>query len=391
MPNIARSLNILDSSMKNIKFTPWRFLLFVIALHLLGASLSFAASLRETSPLEASWRMALSGVDSKDSQTASKYVRFGLEARSRYHLLPDLYFALDPVMKFENGTYQSIDGKREGKNSLSIKEAAAHWNFLKGSDLSAGALNQSKTHSDLLVGDQAFPGVRADVQIFKIGNLQTLVTAEQAIPTSRSLSANTTGTEATPRFMSASLAAHYQTSMYHWKTRIGTYAFENLPTTVAKESGQRGNSVVALTEDEALFVYEFQGIEAMTSLRFPMMRGWDFISEASFLQNNKAESDLSRAYAASIGSEFFFIGRKSLDVKLTRFRIEPDAAVGYFTSGKYSYTNRAGYSFESFLNFNKYNVSIGARYSEADIIYLTPVQSREQTLMLILETSYAAI
>lgn len=378
--------------MKKLKFTPLRFVLLVGALHLLGASLSFAAALTTTkSPLEASWRMALSGVDAQDSQSSSKYVGFGLEARSQYHLLPDLYFAFDPLLRFENGSYQSIDGKRENQSGIYIKEAAAHWNFFSGSDLSAGALNQTKTHSELLVGDQAFPAVRADVQLFKVGSFQTLVTAEQAIPTSSSLATNTTGVESTPRFLSASLALNYETAMYHWKTRVGTFAYDNLPSTVATESGFRGNTVVSLTESESKFVYDYQGVEALTSFRLPVMRGWDFFTEASYLQNSKAKSDLSRAYAAAVGSEFFFIGRKSVDMKLTTFRIEPDAAVAFFNSIKFYNTNRVGYRFESFLNFNKYKFNIGARYTEAEVIFLSPTQSREKSLMLILETSYANI
>lgn len=372
--------------MKKLKLTPLRFVLLLGVFHLIGASLSFAAS-----PLEASWRMALSGVDAQDSQSSSKYVGVGLEARSKYHLLPDLYFALDPLIRFENGSYQTIDGTRKNESGLYLKEAAAHWQFLQGSDLSAGALNQTKVHSELLVGDQAFPAVRADVQIFKIGNFQTLVTAEQAIPTSSSLATNTTGVESTPRFLSASLALNYEASLGHWRTRLGTFSYDNLPSTVATESGFRGNTVISLTEAESKFVYEYQGVEALTSLRTPVMRGWDVLADASYLQNNKARAELSRAYAASIGSEFYFIGRKSLEMKLTSFRIEPDAAVAFFNSNKFYNTNRVGYSYESFMNFKRYNFRLGARYTEAEVIFLNPTQSREKSLMLILETAYANI
>lgn len=377
-----------------LKLTPLRIVLLLGVIHLLGASLSFAASVTSNTgsrQLEAAWRMVLAGVNAQDAQSSSKYVGFGMEAKSKYHLHPDLYFSLDPLIRFENGSYQSLDGERKNESGLYLKEAAAHWTVWQGSAIAAGALNQSTNHSELLIGNQAFPAVRADVQLFKLGDLQTVISAEQAIPTSSSLSTNTNSVESMPRFMSASLAINYETALYFWKTRIGSFAFDNLPSAVASESGLRGNTVLSLTESESLFIYGYQGIEAMTSFRLPVMRGWDFISEASYLQNNKAKTDLSRAYAASVGSEFFFVGRKSLDIKLTSFRIEPDAAVAYFNSNKYYNTNRVGYSFESFLNFKKYKFNIGARYTEAEVIFLNPTQSREKSLMLILETAYANI
>lgn len=372
--------------MKTRKLSLLRFVLLLGVIHTLCASLSFAAG-----NLEASWRMALAGVDSEDSQSASKYVGFGLEAKSKYYLLPNLYFGLDPLIRFENGAYQSIDGDRKNESGVYLKEAAAHWRFMEGSSLAAGALNQSAIHSELLIGDQAFPGVRGEVQIFKLGNFQTVFDAEQAIPTSTSLSENTTGVESTPRFLSASLGFNYESHLYYWKTRVGAFSYDNLPSTVAFESGLRGNTVSSVTESESAFVYQYQGIEALSSLRFPVMRGWDFTAETSYLKNNKAKSELSQAYAASIGSEFFFIGRKSLDMKLTSFRIEPDAAVAYFNTPYFYSTNRVGYSIESFLNFKKYNFNVGARYTEAEVIFLSPVQSREKSLMFILETGYANI
>ena len=379
--------------MKILKLSPLRIVLLLGVIHLLGISLSFAASVAPKSPgqLEAAWRMSLAGVNAQDAQSSSKYVGFGMETKSKYYLHPDLYFSLDPLIRFENGSYQSLDGERKNESGLYLMEAAAHWAFLQNASFAAGALNQSKNHSELLIGNQAFPAVRADIQLFKLGDLQAILSAEQAIPTSSSLSTNTNSVESMPRFMSASLAINYETALYFWKTRIGSFAFDNLPSAVAAESGLRGNTVLSLTESESLFIYGYQGIEATTSFRAPVMRGWDFISEASYLQNNKAKTDLSHAFTATVGSEFFFIGRKSLDVKLTGFRIEPDAAVAYFNSNRYYNTNRVGYSLESFLNFKKYKFNIGARYTEAEVIFLNPPQSREKSMMLILETAYANI
>ncbi|HEY8269433.1 MAG TPA: hypothetical protein VIG33_00980 [Pseudobdellovibrionaceae bacterium] len=371
--------------MKNLKISPWRFIFLLGALHLCCASLSFAVG------ADTSWKMGLSTVSAQDTQSASKFVGFALDAKMKYWLHPELFANLDPNITFENGSFQSVDGERKNQSGLYLKEAGVHWLFMRGSTLSGGALNQATVHTDLLTGDQAFPALRGELELFNVGNLTTSLDLEQAIPTSNSLSTNTTSVESTPRFLSASLTLNYESTPYFWKTRVGAFSYDNLPSAVAYQSGLRGNTIVSLTESESSFVYQYQGLEAMTSLRFPLMRGWDFTTSASYLQNDKAVSTLNRAYSLSAGSEFFFVGRKSVDINLTSFRIEPDAAVAYFNSGKYFNTNRIGYNVESFIKFNKYNFKIGLGYTEAEVIYLHPIQSREKLFMLMLETFYANI
>ncbi len=371
--------------MKKIKFTPFLFILFLGLLHLCCASLSFAG------PTDASWKMGLAGIDAQDTQASSKFVGFMFDAKMKYWLHPELFMNLDPNIKFENGSFQSIDGERKNESGLYLKEAGIHWLFTKNSFLSGGALHQGTNHSELLIGDQAFPAVRGELEIANTGNLKTLLDIEQAIPTSSSLSTNTTGVESTPRFLSASMAVNFENNNYFWKTRLGVFSYDNLPSAVAYQSALRGNTVLSLTENESLFVYQYQGVEVMTSLRLPITHGWDLMSSASYLQNSKASSDLNQAYAISAGSEFFLVGRKSIDVKLTSFRIEPDAAIAYFNTGKYFNTNRIGYNIESFVYLNKYKFKIGLGYTEAEVIYLNPAQSREKSLMLMLETFYANI
>jgi hypothetical protein len=310
-----------------------------------------------------------------------------------FHVLAHLVFrcSAGPVHGDPIAQRGAIDGERKNESGLYLKEAGIHWLVLKGTALSAGALNQATNHSEILVGAQAFPAVRGEMEIFSLGNFKTVFTVEQAIPTSSSLSTNTAGVEATPRFLSASLAFNYETPKYFSKTRFGAFSYDNLPSAVAYQSALRGNTVKSLTESESLFVYQYEGFEALTILRFPVMRGWDLTSSASYLQNTKALSELSHAYAFSAGSEFFLVGRKSLEVTLTGFRIEPDAAVAYFNTGKYFNTNRIGYQVETSLNFSKYNFKIGLGFTEAEVLYLNPAQSREKSLMLMLETFYANI
>lgn len=361
------------------------FILLFGALHLAAASLSFA------SDMQASWRLGLAGIQDEDRQASSKFVGLAMDAKMKYWLHPEFFLNLEPLVKFENGSFQSIDGARKNESGLTLREAGVHWFVLPNALVSAGALNQSTQHSELLIGNQAFPAVNAQLKLLQIGSLHGLVYLTQAIPTSNSLSTETNGVEATPQFQSASFALHYETPTYFWKTRLGVFSYDHLPSAVAYQSALRGNTAVSLTASESLFVYDYSGLEVNSELRIPVLRGWDLLASAAYLKNEKAIDELNQAHSLSLGCEFFLVGQKSLEMRLTSFRIEPDATVSYFSSSRFFSTNRVGYNAESFLNFHKYNFKVGVGYSEAEVIYLNPVLSREKRLMLMLETSYANI
>jgi len=371
--------------MKKQKFSPWMFILFLGVLHLLCASLSFAGD------VETAWKLGLAGANAQDSQSSNQYVSFGLDTKTKYWADRNLFLNFDALVKFENGSFQSLDGEKKTESGLRLQEVGVHWLLVNPLLLSAGALNQANNHSDLLFDDQAFPAVRAQLKLFKSGNGVTLFEIEQAIPTSSSLNTNTSATESTPRFLSASLAFNYESFSYFWKSRVGAYSFDNLPSSVAYQSGLRGNTVNSITETESLFSYEFAGLDAETSIRVPVLRGWDFTGAVSYLKNNKAPATSNSAYAVSAGSEFFFVGQKSWDFSVTSFRIESDAAVAFFNSESFFNTNRIGYNLKSYMNFRKRHFRVGVSYTEAEVIYLNPVQSREKSLMLMLETFYANI
>lgn len=371
--------------MKIRKLSMFSFILFLGVLHLLCASLSFAA------PIESLWNMGLTGVSSQDTDTASQFVGFGLNSKTKYSLNSDLVLNFEALLKFENGHFQSLDGQRKNESGLTLREAGAHAFTTSPLSFSAGALNTSTNHSALLMGGAAFPALRAQLKIFELHDTQSRLDLQQAIPTSSSLSSDSEDAQALPQFLSASLSLNHQSSAYYWKNRLGVFRFDHLPRAVAKLSEARGNTVLPVTEQESTFAYEYAGMDAESSLRVPVMRGWDFLAGGAYLQNTKAPKNSNRAYSMTAGSEFYFVGQKSLEIALTGFRIESDAAVAAFNSAKYFFTNRQGYSFESYLNFRKSQFRVGFSYSEADLIYLNPFQNREKSLMLLLETFYAKI
>jgi len=373
--------------MKKRNLTVGTFLLFLGVLHLLCASLSWAAG----PTLESAWKFGLSGNNAQSPQSSSQFVSFGLDSKTKYWMEQSLFLNFEALLKFENGSYQSVDGARKNESGIYLKEAGAHWLPADSLLLSAGALNQVDLHNDLLFGAQAFPALRARWRWLRWGLSSASLDLEQATPTSSSLSTGTTEAEPTPGFSSASLAFQYETGAYYWKTRAGLYRFTHLPASVAYQSGLRGNTVTALAPNEAAFAYEQEGVDAQTSLRFRMARGWDFLGGAAYLQNTKAPAGSRQAYSLNLGSEFFLVGQKSLELSWSGFRIESDAAVAAFSSSKFFYTNRQGYNVESYLNFRKHKFRVGLAYTDAEVIYLNPVQNREKSLMFLLETFYANI
>ncbi len=371
--------------MNRFKFTPLRFILVVGLIHLLCASLSFAE------PLSLAWKANLAGASSQDPQSSSKYIDFNLDFRLKYWLAPSVFFNLEPQVKYETGSFESFDGERKSESGIYFNEASAQWLFANASTFAIGALDQSTSHTALLM-TESFPAARLRWQALSRSGVNTEIELKQAVPTSKSMNTETKTSETTPAFTTAAIALNYEPQTdYFWKNRLGAFRYENLPNSVAYTSSLRGNTVTSQTSNDALFVYQYEGLEGQSEVRFPVAKGWDFFGSASYLQNNKAPEKYNKAYSATVGSEFFFVGRKSLDLALTSFRIEPDASVASFSSAKYFYTNRVGYSLEAFLNFKKYDFKVGASYSEAELIFLSPTQSRENNLLLKMETNYANI
>ncbi len=339
---------------------------------------------------KAEWRLRLAGSDIKDESEQSKTVDIRADIKAKYYLLPSLLLDIQPSIGMQTGQKQTADGAQDSESRLFLNQAAAHYLPTKYIKLSAGALNQRYSHSKVLVDNIAFPGARAeafdDSSSFKYG-----ISAESTIPTSTSMSTNTKDLEKTPALHSAQLKFAYQPSRKNYlKNSIGYFVFQNLPSTVAHQSRLLGNDILQISEAQYAFIYKFAGYEASSEFNIAVTSYLEFNGNLEYLKNTQAPEGLNQAYNIGINATIKTGRTNELSIGGSFFRIEPEAAVSYFNASGFE-TNRIGYSADSFLSFRKEGFKLGLRYIDSQVIYTREPQSREKTLLLMLETFYANI
>lgn len=343
-----------------------------------------------TNKFAAEWRLRFSGTDVHDEQSQSKLVDIRTDVKATYTLSNSLYLDFQPTLRLQSGQTQSMDGADKPENKITLNQAAANYQPFQPLKFSAGALNQRYLHTGLLMDSIAFPAARSELSL-KAGNLSTGLALESAIPTSTSLSTNTRELEATPSLNTATFKINWKnTQNLSWKMSAGYFAFNNLPSAVAQSARLLGNEVNKLSDAQYSFMYRYEGIEASTQLTFPVLASLDLTLGAEFLENQKAPTDLNKASLLSAKGEVPLNRNMNLIVGGGYFSIAPEAAVSFFNAGTFE-TNRVGYFAESALSFKKERFSIGFKYSDAEVMFSSTLQSREKTMIIQLETFYANI
>jgi len=338
----------------------------------------------------AEWRLRLSGSDVHDEQSQSKIVDIRAEFKARYLLSNSLQLDVQPTVRLQSGQTQSVDGADKPENKITLNQAAVHYLPVSALRFSAGALNQRHMHSEILLDRIAFPAARAEA-LLKTNNFKTSLALESAIPTSTSLSTNTKELEPTPSLNTVALKFNWQAAKnLYWKTTGGYFIYNNLPSSVAKQSGLLGNEVEKISDAQYAFTYKYEGYEASTEFEFPVFSALDINAGAEYVQNQKAPSEQNSAYRYYLNGEFHLSKNMDLTLGGGYFSVAPEAAVAYFNATGFE-TNRVGYSMESSLAFNKERFLIGVRYTDSEVMYSNAIQSREKTWFIKLETFYADI
>lgn len=349
-----------------------------------------AAASKSEKKFSAEWRLRMSGEDYHDEQSQSKIFALKTDLKAKYQLHSSLLIDLQPSLRLQSGTTQSVDGADKPENKISLTQAALVYRPFNMTRVSAGALNQTYLHSDLLVDEIAFPAARAELLLTR-GTLLSALVLESAIPTSTSLSTNTRELEPTPSLNTVALKMNLQGSKNLYLRMTGGYfIFNNLPSAVAQSSRLLGNEVDVISDAQYAFTHKFEGYEAKAEFKAPALHWLNIYGKAEYIVNIKAPSGLNSGSIYGLGAEIFFDKALSLDFEGGVFSIAPEAAVSYFNAGRLE-TNRNGYFANTFLDFEKQGFRVGIQYQQSDVMYINSIQSKDQKVFLKLETSYVDI
>jgi hypothetical protein len=244
-------------------------------------------------------------------------------------------------------------------------------------------------NSPLLFSEQAFPGALERV-LLGTKEFNVELKAQQAVPTSTTLSTKSVDAEQTPTFMTEGVTARAKLMERVGFSVFGLhYAFHNLPSSVAQESELYGNTVTEITAKQNKFTYEFDGFSYGAGTKVLLTREIAWTLDGQILTNSKAPDSFNQGQLASSGFEIGLPGDIDLKPKGEVFFAESDVTPGFYNGSDLGHNNRSGWAADLSATFKKAGFLIGGRFVQSDLINQSLVQSRQSFIMLRFETLYA--
>lgn len=283
--------------------------------------------------------------------------------KARYKLMDSLVFRADLEGYFESGSNDSlfIDEYRP-RREVFLNDAKFAWRPFDNIHLEFGAINQESFNSPLFLTNTAFAGLKESFHFFLMG-IKVKVSAQQTIANNQNLSARLNSVdEGTPRFFSESIEANYESGDLEFKFGYSLYQFDNLSRAVAHESRFLGNQVSGTGQDNAAFIYQYQGHNTYARLQFRFM-SLNFHLSGHYTHNNEAPDSRANGLwiMAGLGYERFFFFYEN-------FESESDSVPAFYNQKFYGHNNHRGHVLGIFFKTSKSRLSFNARYIRAETI-----------------------
>jgi hypothetical protein len=343
---------------------------------------------------ESSLRLGLGTTSYENQFTKINVLELNLNYNLKYFVNQSIYLKLNPAAHLHSGTVQSVDGAESLENRLSVQHAAAYFQWMKESYVSAGIFNQHEVFSMLLVSDQmAFMAGQAK-QSISSGPWTFGVLGQTAIPNSRSAISDQHEKESSPMLTSVGLTSRWETgdkNRVHAKANY--FKFSQLPTSVSTASVVAGNTSAdtRISDTERAFKYEYQGLDSDLTFRRRIYKAAYLLGAGSFLENQGAPKGVNQAYRAGGGAGYTALGNHDFEISGYTYRIESDASVGAYSNPDYFATNHMGYEFIASWKNVKQNFRVTFSYCDAKLIVENPAQSDEKKYFLSFEVLNVAL
>ena len=214
------------------------------------------------------------------------------------------------------------------------------WKPVSFFDIKGGTLNQGEYKAPLLLGENAFIGAMTTFSTLPSWNWGRLyLKAQQSIPNNHSLTSRLGKVEeGTPTFLSQSVGYQWDQARSDGQIEVTRFSFHNLGSGIAHKSQYMGNSVNPNDEQNARFLYAFQGHNLSFKGFWEWNSLWGIYLEGQYLYNEKAPHKRNTGYLASLGTQ---IEQWTPFFKV--FRNESDSSPGYYNSKEYGHNNRRGH------------------------------------------------
>ncbi|MFP5519550.1 MAG: hypothetical protein ACLGGX_06575 [Bdellovibrionia bacterium] len=334
-----------------------------------------------------SWSTSILGMNSLNQSEQRQLIDFRLRLKGDSELSSWLGLNFEAGLRMQNGNSQTLNSSDNNQNRVVLEQAALQITPHKSLIVSAGALSMRTTHSPLAIDSMPFPAARLTHKHIWSPQFYTALFVESAIPTNATLATDTEEFEKTPSlntigFMTRSLWGQQG----EFKARASFAQWKNLAGNVASKSGFLGNSISPVTEEIAAFDYDYSVYDLGMLVNIDVANSISMGLFGEGLYNQSAPESMNQAY--QVGAQLgLHLGSTDYLIKGFGYRIEPDATVAYYGPTVLFNTNRIGYGAELELDFK--NFSVITRYTEAELLFEDPDQSREKSVFVKLETDYA--
>jgi len=343
---------------------------------------------------ESSLRLGLRATSYENQFAKMDVLQLKLNYNLKYFVNQSIYLKLNPIARLHSGHVQSVDGAESLENRLSIQHAAAYYQWMKESYVSAGIFDQYDVFSMLLVDDtMAFMGGQAKQSIAN-GPWTFGVQGQTVIPNSRSAITDQNQKESTPLLNSVGLTSNWEINDKNVvQAKANYFKFSSLPLSVSTASVIAGNTSAdtRVSDTERAFKYEYQGLDADLFFKRRVYKAAYLIGNGSFLENQGAPKGVNQAYRVGGGAGYTILPSHDIEISGYTYRIESDATVGAYANTDYFATNHMGYEFIASWKNVKQNYRVTFYFSDAKLVVENPAQSDEKMYFLRFEVLNVSI
>jgi hypothetical protein len=299
----------------------------------------------------------------------------GVEAEDK--ISNDLTLFLNAQLDLETGANEAIGtiAEYEPKESVNLNAGGVRYTPYSNVKIDAGALNQGELNSPLLIGSNAFAGVKEEISYGAL-----FISASQSIPSNNRLSKRVGGVDDGNPFFGIETVGLRFGDAFKFEATASHYKFSDLSTEVAEKSKQMGNSVEG-SGAASKFNYAFEGINATLASSYTFSNEMKVDLTAQYLVNDKAPEGRNKGILAELK-----IGKKAFSVSFETFENGSDTSPSFYNSKSYGHNNMKGNSFG--LHSSKKDLTVSAEYTTANVMEENLVQTNINIITLDLVKSY---
>ncbi len=313
----------------------------------------------------------------------------GLELAAQHRFNGKLAADLVVGALMNSGTASSLF-TTEGQPSSSVymSEASLSWEPVDPIAFRGGVIETRFSTNQSIFRSTGFPGVMERAR-FGGDRYSLALAATQTMPTALGISKNYVDSDRQPYLLLHTIggAAGAEDDRVSLSASLTHFLFSDLPANAAQDSRFVGNSVVGLGASAARFQYGFQGFEASALLRARLSRAMGVELKGASLRNQDAPEGKNSGYNATVTP---VIGLASVEIKpeVGYFHNESDTLPASYTSTGVGSNNREGWLAGVKAKFKDENVTLSARWVEANKIDPNPYTADRTIFTVGLETTY---